>query len=197
MLLDIALLEGFGQLRGLGLAEVFSNLHELGIVFPFVFLIIGILYCFFGRKLFDIFNFLIGALLALGLTTAVCPASGFSLLLLVIVSFLIGGLVGFFVPYLLVGIIGFSLGVGLLIGFSPLLALISGIILGSIAVFLFRFFLHVLTALIGGSLAGSAIFEWTGLEEASISIGIILFVTGSIFQYMELDSEVRGRVKED
>ncbi len=175
-------------------SELVTSLTEIVSVFPILFLIIGILYCYFGREIFDIFNFLIGGLFGLGLSLSMSTGSGLTLFLFAIISFLIGGAIGFFAPYLLVGIIGFFLGLGLLAGISPVLSLILGVTVAIIALILFRFFLPALTALIGGLLVGSVVFNLTGFVELSIIIVLFLFITGTIFQYLEYDTSVRRKM---
>lgn len=181
----LILLEGLGPFRRGGLPEIFTSLNEVVLALPVLFLMIGVLYCYLGRELFDALNFFIGGFFGLGLALSFFSGSGFMNLLLVVISFFIGGAIGFLAPYLLVGIIGFSLGVGLFAGVSLIFSLIFGIITAVVAVVLFRFLLPALTALIEGVLAGSAVFELTGSEEMSMVIGITLFVTGAIFQYTE------------
>lgn len=191
MIYEASFLEGIELLQGLGLAGLLSNLHDIVLVFPVIFLVVGVVYCFFGIEIFDIVNFLIGGLIALGFAVSLAGLSGIEMVLISIIAFLAGGLIGFFAPYLFVAIVGFSIGVGLLVSFSPLLGLISGIVLAVIAVLLFRFFLPFLTALVGGSLAAYAVFAWTGSEPVSILVGIVLMVVGTVFQYTQLESHER------
>ncbi len=179
---------GMGALKGISLMEMISDLNELIIAFPIIFLILGVLYSFYGKRLFDIFNFLIGGFLALGFMYSYFPSSGILLIIILIGSFLIGGVIGFFAPYLWIGIVGFALGTGLLIGLSPPLAIVLGILFAAIAVVLFRLLLPAMTALIGGILAGTAVFQLTGSREASLIIGAILFIAGTIFQFSDKDS---------
>lgn len=196
MIYELSFLEGAEILKGLGLAGLISNLHEILLALPIIFLIVGLAYCFFGREIFDIVNFLIGGFIALGFAVSLSGSTGIEMILISIIAFLAGGFIGFFVPYLLVGIVGFSIGAGLLVSFSPLLGLISGIVLAVIAVLLFRFFLPFLTALVGGSLAAYAVFVWTGSEPVSAVVGIVLIVVGTIFQYTQLEPHEREENKE-
>lgn len=182
-----------GQLQEIGLAGLLSNLHDIVLAFPIIFLALGVFYCFFGRELFDIVNFLIGGFIALGFAVSLSGFSGLGLALISIVAFLIGGLIGFFVPYLFVGIAGFSIGLGLLVGISPLLGMVAGIILAILGVILFRFFLPALTALIGGALTSYALFDWTGSEPLSIAIGIALALAGATYQYTQLKPHEREK----
>lgn len=193
MVYEMSFLEIAEQLYGIGLSGLLSNLHEIILAFPIIFLALGALYCFFGREIFDIVNFLIGGFIALGFAVSLSGFSGIGMILISVVAFIIGGLIGFFVPYLFVAIVGFSIGLGLLVGFSPLLGLIAGIILAVAAVLLFRFFLPVLTALLGGSLAAYAIFDWTGSETVSLVVGVVLAVAGAVYQYTQLEPHERER----
>ncbi len=194
MIFPLARLGSLGPLRELSIFEIFSSLNEILMVFPVAFLAIGLAYCFFGRKFFDILNFLIGGFLALGFMAFIHAGSLILILLSAFGSFLIGGLIGLFVPYLLVGIVGFSLGLGLFIGLSPLFGLISGIVFAIASVLSFRLFLPALTGLIGGGLVGSAVLEWTGSELAALIVGTSLFVAGTLFQYFDLGSDLKGKV---
>lgn len=180
-------------LSDIGLSGLLDSLHEVILVFPIVFLVLGILYCFFGRKLFDIFNFLIGGFIGLGIGVSVSGLSGISVLIISIIGFLIGGLIGFFTPYLFIGIVGFSIGLGLLVGLSPLLGLVGGVTLAFIAVLLFRFFLPFLTALFGGSFIAYAIHHWSGSEPASLLIGVMFVAAGTAYQYTQLAPHDRER----
>lgn len=191
MIYEASFLEGIELLQELGLAGLLSNLHDIVLAFPIIFLVVGVIYCFFGREIFDIVNFLIGGLVALGFAVSLSGLSEIGMILISIIAFLVGGLIGFFAPYLFVGIVGFSIGVGLLVSFSPLFGLISGIVLAVIAVLLFRFFLPFLTALVGGSLATYAVFSWTGSEPVSVGVGIVLIIVGTIFQYTQLEPHER------
>lgn len=195
MIYEASFLDGIELLQGLGLAGLLSNLHDIVLAFPIIFLAVGLVYCFFGRKIFDIVNFLTGGLIALGFVVSLASLSGIEMVLISIIAFLAGGLIGFFAPYLFVGIVGFSIGVGLLVSFSPLLGLLSGIVLAVAAILLFRFFLPFLTALVGGSLAAYAIFAWTNSEMISIIVGIVLIVIGTIFQYTYLEPHEREENK--
>lgn len=183
----------------ISLTEVSSSLQSLVFSLPlFLLVLVGVFYCFFGRELFDLFNFFIGGFIGLGLVEATVSASGGALVLLAIFSFLIGGLFGFFLPYLLIGVIGFSLGVFLMSGASPLLALILGVAISAVAILLFRFLLPILTSLVGGVLTSMAVYGWTGHEGISLIIGLVLFSMGAMFQSLELDKEVKkGLIKTD
>ena len=142
----------------LGIFEIFSTLHEIVFALPLVFLAIGALYCFYGKEMFDLFNFLIGGFIALGAMAFVHSGSEFLLLLSAVASFLVGGLIGLFVSYFLAGSVGVLLGLGFFLAFSLLIGLIAGVLTAVVALLLFRFFLPALMALIGGGLVGSAVF---------------------------------------
>ena len=170
-------------LQRINLIELLANLHETIVAFPLAFLIIGVLYSFFGRELFDAFNVLIGGFIGMVFMNEFISVSGILLPVLLIGSFLIGGFVGFFAPYVLIGIIGFSLGLGVLVGVSPVLGIIIGIFCAAIAVVLFRLLLPAVTALIGSILAGTALYEITGNPRISVIIGLLLFIIGAVFQF--------------
>lgn len=193
MIQEITFLDIGSSLHEIGLSALLSNLHEIVIAFPIIFLILGLAYCFYGREIFDIANFLVGGLIAIGFAVSLSGSMNIGMIFVSIIAFLIGGLIGFFVPYLLVGIVGFTVGLGLFIAFSPMIGLISGIIVAVGAVLLFRFFLPLLTALLGGSLTAYAVFEWTGSEPISIVVGIVLILTGTIYQYRYLEPHRREK----
>lgn len=191
---EMALLEGFGFLDMFGFSDLISNLYEIFWAFPIVFLVLGIVYCFYGREIFDFLNFLIGGFAGLGFALGL-GFSAIGLLLISVVAFIVGGIIGWFAPYLLIGIVGFSLGLGMLVSVSPLIGIIAGIILAVGAILLFRFFLPALTSLLGGSLAAYVIFEWTGSEPISFIVGVGLVVAGIVYQYVYLEESERKRKK--
>lgn len=198
MFFEVAFLERALPWHEIGLVGLLSNLHEIVLAFPIIFLVLGVLYCFFGRRVFDIINFFIGGFVSVGFAVGLSGLSGIGMILISIVSFLVGGLIGFLFPYLFVGIVGFSIGLGLLVSFSPLFGLLAGILVAVVAVLLFRFFLPILTALVGGSLVAYALFDWTGSEPISLVVGIVLIVTGTIYQYVflkphERESKEKGK----
>lgn len=187
----IYLLEDFGIL------EVLSSLNEILLVVPGIFLAVGVLYCFYGKKLFDFLNFLIGGFIAVGFMAFVHAETEFILFLSTVASFLVGGLIGFFVPYFLVGAAGFSLGLGLFFGISPLLGLVFGTAGAVAGIVLLRFFLPAMTSLIGAGIAGSAVFELTGSSTISLLVGFVLFAAGTAFQYFYLVSKDEDGQKPD
>ena len=189
----LSILESFDFLREFGFSDLLSNLHGVVFAFPIVFFVLGVIYSFYGREIFDIINFLIGGFAGLGVALSLPGLSGAGVVLASIGAIVIGGLIGYFIPYLLVGIIGFSIGLGLFVGFSPLVGLAAGIVLAIVAVSLFKFFLPVLTALLGGFIAAFPIYEWTGSELAAYVGGSALIVLGVLYQYSRLESNEEER----
>lgn len=175
----------------IGLTGLLANLHDIVIAFPIIFLALGIIYCFYGRKIFNILNFLIGGFIALGIAVSLSDFSGARMLFISIASFFLGGILGFFVPYLLVGVAGFSIGLALFLNISQLIGVVAGIIMAMGLLMLFRFFLPALTALIGGSIVSYALFEWTGSTAISLLVGVVLMIAGAVYQYTNLEVSKR------
>ncbi len=168
-----------------GLSLNFQGIIE---VFPFIFLALGILYSFFGKEIFDILNFTIGGAISAGFVYFNGLAIGPGMYFLLILTFLISGAVAYFAPYLLVSVIGFVFGAGLLFSYSGFLAVIFGIIIAAAAIFLLRFLLPVVTALVGGLLGGIAAFVLFGFPEAFFITTFCLSIGGTIFQLLRADS---------
>lgn len=179
------------SLSEIGLTSIISNLHDVVLLFPVVILIIGLFYCFLGKKLFDVVNFLVGGLVALGVVLGLSGLSGPPLYISSLAAFLVGGIIGFFLPYLVIGLVGFSIGVALLASLSTVLAFLGGIIFAVLLIALFVFFLPLLTTFFGATISAYAILELTGSELISIVAGIFLFVSGVLYQYFYADSDVR------
>lgn len=144
-----------------GLSLNFQGIIE---IFPFAFLILGIMYSFFGKELFGILNFAIGGSIAAGFVYYNEIAIESEMYILLILAFLISGAVAYFALYLLVAAVGFIFGIGLLLPYSEFLGVLFGIIFAAVAIILLRFLLPVITAVIGGIIGGVAAFSLTGFD---------------------------------
>ena len=185
---------GFSHVLTLyGLSLNFQGIIE---IFPFAFLILGIMYSFFGKELFGILNFAIGGSIAAGFVYYNEIAIESEMYILLILAFLIFGAVAYFAPYLLVAAVGFIFGMGLLLPYSEFLGVLFGIILAAVAIVLLRFLLPVVTAVIGGIIGGVAAFSLTGFDESFFIITFVLSVGGSIFQLLRSDSNLKRLSRE-
>lgn len=192
MNLNFLILGFFDIVRDLSLEQFFSVLIKVIRVYPWLFLIIGVFYCFFGKEIFDKINFIIGGVFGLGLAFEVLyPLPRvFIQILILLIAFLTAGFIAFLAPYLLAGFVGFLFGVGLLNPLYMDLALVLGVIFAAIAILLFYFFLPMSTALVGSIIVGEVFLLWTGSTVFLLATIVILFITGSMFQMLELSSAV-------
>lgn len=190
--LNFLILGVFDIVRDLSLEQFFSVLIKVIRVYPWLFLIIGVLYCFFGKEIFDKINFIIGGVFGLGLAFEVLYLLPrvFIQILILLIAFLAAGFIAFLAPYLLAGFVGFMFGVGLLNPLYMDLALVLGVIFAAVAILLFYFFLPMSTALVGSIIVGEVFLLWTGSTVFLLATIVVLFIIGSMFQMLELSSAV-------
>ena len=158
--------------------------------------IAGLLFAFFGRKIFDLLLFLMGGSLVAGMfiiffQRATLPWQ----ILLGILGFIIGGFATVYLFYLLIFGVGASIGafVGIILFhggnvWADIGILIVAVIFGAIAVAIFQLMLAISTAITGGYVAVIGIYIVTGDRGLATLLGVIIPIVGAIFQIFVLDA---------
>jgi len=182
-----------------GISAVRQTLLPIGIVL----VIGGLLFAFFGRKIFNFLLFLIGGSLAAGAVAlyfgvvGIPPAGPIAVVLLAIGAFVLGGFLFYFVFYLFIFSIGASVGTLLSLFilkgdvsslWAVILTLILACVFGGIAMVIFQITLAISSAITGAYVTSIGLFILTGNREDAMVFGVIFAIAGALFQIFLLDA---------
>lgn len=184
------------------LDEIFKLISSVRqILLPIgIFLVIGgLLFAFFGRKIFDFLLFLIGGSLVAGAVIIfIGPRAGLpETITLGFVGFVAGGILTYYIFYLLIFGIGASVGtlMGILIMqgdvsnfWAGIVVLAIASIFGAIAVMIFQITLAISTAITGAYIVSIGMFILTGNSGLATTFGTISAFAGAFFQIFLLET---------
>jgi hypothetical protein len=164
---------------------VLSPLYAIPII------LVGLALAFFGKAVFKWLIILAGGIVGGTALALVAQAYGQSELVVLgatIIGFIIGGLLGIFLVYVSVFLIGAYIGYLLVLTFtSNIIAVaIVAIIFGILAIIIFKFALPILTAIVGGSMVGQGLMLAGVIYPVAAVIGIAVIILGAIYQLLTL-----------
>ena len=155
-----------------------------------IFIILGIILAFFGRKIMETIAFVIGAILGAAIALWLAPelhqyvseylSADMCLLIGVIIGALIGGFLGRSLMYGMISFMVASMvsGAVYLLTGDPIVTFITFIIALIIMHFLVRKFLAVITAFLGGCLVGAGVMFLAAGSLGGLSFIVFIIIAG-------------------
>jgi hypothetical protein len=156
-----------------------------------IFIILGIILAFFGRKIMETIAFIIGALLGAAIALWLAPelherflsdylSANMCLLIGVIIGALIGGYLGRSLMYGMISFMVASMisGAVYILTSDPIVTLITFFVTLIIMHFLVRKFLAVITAFLGGCLVGAGIMFIAAGSLGGLSFIVFIIIAG-------------------